>query len=81
MAKYSLPIQIITYVDIEADNLADAVNNISTAEIGTITPEKISEWDISDYHCMFKNDEAIEVKKDEDLLIADVYNTDELKDY
>lgn len=81
MAKYSLPIQIITYVDIETDNLSEAIDNITTAEIGTITPEKISEWDISDYHCMYKNDKAIEVNKDEDLLMADVYNIDDLEKY
>lgn len=81
MPKYSLPVQIITYVDIEADNLSDAVNYISTKEIGTIIPEKISEWDISDFNCIYKEDMPIQVNKYEDLLLADICNTDELKKY
>lgn len=83
MAKYRIPIQVISYTEVEADNLSEAINDINTGcpDVEGVQLPFVDEWQIDNYNSVFKNGEVIQIKEYEDLLLADVTKEEDLKKY
>lgn len=79
MPRYSIPVTIKTYIEIEADNLKDAYLEASRSDIKIESGP--DDWDINDYGCIYKDDNVIAANEYDDLNFAEINNIDELKNF
>ena len=81
MPRYSLPLEIIVYADIEANNLEEAIEKVSLENVKEINYETILNYRVSASDCLFKDDEILQSDDNEDLLLIDIVSQEQLNKY
>ena len=74
MAKYKIPVQAISYVEIEADNLEQAVKQVNHGEISIpgIDKSKVSNWEVDQWSIFEKDDQIVVDEDDSCLYLSDI---------
>lgn len=79
MAKYRIPIEAISYTEVEADNLADAIADVckGTPDVEGVNLYEVDNWGVSLYDSIFKDgEELIEEETDEYIYLSDIPNNE-----
>lgn len=74
MSKYRLPIQVISYIEVEAETLEDAITDIhnGTPDVPGIDLSKVSDWEVDRWQSIFKNEEELLDKDGISLYLSDI---------
>lgn len=74
MAKYKIPVQAISYVEIEADNLEQAVEQVNHGEVSIpgIDKSKVSNWEVDQWSIFEKDDQIVVDEDDSCLYLSDI---------
>lgn len=74
MAKYRLPIQAISYVEVEADTLQEAILNINNGvpDVPGINVSEVFNWEIDQWSSFEKDNELVMDSEGNDLYLSDI---------
>ena len=81
MPRYSLPLDITVYADIEANSLEEAIQNVTLENVKEINYETILNYRVSACECLLKDDEVLQLDDNEDLYLIDIVSQEQLKKY
>ncbi|AIY85304.1 hypothetical protein U729_3218 (plasmid) [Clostridium baratii str. Sullivan] len=77
MPKYRIPMQIISYTEIEADNLENAISNVCSGlpDVEGVNLSYVDSWEVSQYDSIFIDGEELYNKEmDEGIYLSDIKN-------
>lgn len=83
MAKYRIPMQIISYTEVEANNLLDAVSKASNdnPDIEGVNLDCVDSWIVSEYDSIYKDGEEICGEETDDFIYLSNLSCEQLEKY
>lgn len=79
MAKYTIPLKVTVYTEIEANNLKEALEDLckGTPDVKGVDLNNVSEWEVDQWEYFYKNDELV-ADKEGNTYIGDFVNEESI---